>query len=420
MSDYRGRPYHRTRARLRGEITALLEDGTGRIRPGLEQFAENIIQMPEPDRARNWLRKNARLRDYLQSLGTGELPLTHEAFHHLDSPRTAAHLRDLLMAAGALPPLDRQIALFTAWVLPRITATTEPDDRRLLAQFLHWHLLPTLHARSRRRPLGPGHRNSAAESFIWSQRLLRWARQQGQPLSQLSAADLDRWRCLHPDRSAQVFLRWAATTGHGPAYTSPPNARQPTPRLDPAQRTSLTHRMLTNDSIDLRTRVAACLLLLFAQPVSRLVTLTLDDLLLDDGGLYLQLGKPATPVPQAIGRLVLQLLNNRGNMNTAVNPTSDWLFPGGRAGQHLTAGCLRRRFQALDLPTTPARGSALQHLLTQAPAPVVASALGYDAGTTEQYREISASPRSRYAGLKNKQAFDPVEAVRQPHGQSAH
>jgi integrase len=397
MGDYPGRPYHRTRARLRGEVTALLDDGTGRIRPELQPFAENIIAMPKPDRARCWIRNNSRLRDYLQALGSGELALTHEAFHQLDSPRTAAHLRDLLMAAGALPPLDRQIALFTAWALPRLTATTEPEDRRLLAQFLHWHLLPTLHASSRRRPLRPGHRNSAAESFIWSQRLLRWARRRDRPLSQLSAADLDRWRCLHPDRSAQVFLRWAANTGHGPAYTPPPAARQPTPRLGPAQRTSLTQRMFTDNSIDLRTRVAACLLLVFAQPVSRLVSLTLDDLLLDDGGLYLQLGKPTTPVPAAVGRLVLELLNDRGNMNTAVNPTSDWLFPGGRAGQHLTAGCLRRRFQALGLPTTPARGSALQHLLAQAPAPVIASALGYNTGTTEHYREVAASPWNRYA-----------------------
>lgn len=248
MGDYPGRPYHRTRARLRGEVTALLDDGTGRIRPELQPFAENIIAMPKPDRARCWIRNNSRLRDYLQALGSGELALTHEAFHQLDSPRTAAHLRDLLMAAGALPPLDRQIALFTAWALPRLTATTEPEDRRLLAQFLHWHLLPTLHASSRRRPLGPGHRNSAAESFIWSQRLLRWARRRDRPLSQLSAADLDRWRCLHPDRSAQVFLRWAANTGHGPAYTPPPAARQPTPRLGPAQRTSLTQRMFTDNS----------------------------------------------------------------------------------------------------------------------------------------------------------------------------
>lgn len=400
MGDYPSRPYHRTRARLRGEVTALLDDGTGRIRPDLQQLADNIIGMPKPDRARNWLRNNARLRDYLRALGSGELPPTHEAFHHLDSPRTAAHLRDLLMAAGALPPLDRQIALFTAWALPRLTTTADPNDRRLLAQFLHWHLLPRMHATSRRQPLGPGTRNTRAEAFGEAQRLLTWLRRRERPLANMTAADLDCWNNAHPDRSAQVFLRWTATTGHGPAYTPPPTARQPAPRLGPAQRKSLTQRMLTDNSIDLRTRVAACLLLLFAQPVSRLVTLTIDDLLLEDGGLYLQLGNPATPVPPAVGRLVLELLSDRGNMNTAVNPASDWLFPGGRAGQHLTAGCLRRRFQALDLPTTPARGSALEHLLAQAPAPVIASALGYNASTTEHYREITASPWSRYVSTR--------------------
>lgn len=400
MGDYPGRPYHRSRARLCREVTALLDDGSGQIRPELQQFADNIMTMPKPDRARCWIRNNPRLQDYLLALGRGELALTHEAFHQLDSPRTAAHLRDLLMAAGALPPLDRQIALFTTWALPRLAGTADPDDRRLRAQFLHWHLLPGLQAASLQRPLGPGTRNTKAEAFGEAQQLLIWLRKRDRPLAQLTAADLDCWNGTHPERAAQVFLIWAAETGHGPAYRRPPTVRQPVPRLGREQRTSLTQRVLTDGDIDLRTRVAACLLLLFAQPVSRLVTLTVDDLTLDDGGLYLQLGNPATPVPRAVGRLVLELLSDRGNMNTAVNPTSNWLFPGGRAGQHLTAGCLRRRFQALGLPTTPARGSALQHLLAQAPAPVVASALGYHAGTTEHYREAAASPWARYASSR--------------------
>ena len=58
--------------------------------------------MLKPDRALNWLHNNPRLPGYLQALAGGDIPLTHDGLHSLDSGRTAAHLRDLLMGCGAL------------------------------------------------------------------------------------------------------------------------------------------------------------------------------------------------------------------------------------------------------------------------------------------------------------------------------
>ena len=86
-------------------------------------------------------------------------------------------------------------------------------------------------------------------------------------------------------------------------------------------------------------------------------------------------------------------------MNTASNPDSRWLFPGGRAEQPLTPGALRQRFQALGLPTIPARTAALSQLVLQAPAPVIAAALGYQDGTAEQHRLAGGGTWSRYTTL---------------------
>jgi hypothetical protein len=66
---------------------------------------------------------------------------------------------------------------------------------------------------------------------------------------------------------------------------------------------------------------------------------------------YLRPGNPPTPVPQPLAGLLIELTAARANMNTASNPGSNWLFPGGRAGQPLTPGVLRQRFQALRLRT---------------------------------------------------------------------
>ncbi len=173
--------------------------------------------------------------------------------------------------------------------------------------------------------------------------------------------------------------------------------------------------MLTDDTIALHTRVAAGLLLLFAQPLTRIVQLTIDDVICSphdrgqdsgqDNGqdVYLRLGTPSTPVPQPLAGLLIELVGARANMNTASNPGSNWLFPGGRAGQPLTPGALRQHFQALGLPTIPARTAALSQLVLQAPAPVIAAALGYCDSTAEKHRLAAGGTWGRYSTLPRRE-----------------
>lgn len=400
MSDYPGRPYIRTRARLQTRLTELLDDGTGQIRPELQPLADNLIAMPKPDRALYWLANNPHAPSYLQGLARGEIPLTHDGLHELTSWRTAAHLRDLLMDAGALPTVDRQITLFESWTRPRLSSTVNPAHARLLRQFLTWHQLPRMHATARRRSLTPGARNYAAEAFGQAEQLLSWLSQQDVTLGDVTQTELDRWHAERPDRAAEIFLGWAQRNGHSPRLQMPTTSvRAHRPPISQGKRLALTGQALTDDSIALRTRVAACLLLLFAQPVTRIVKLTIDDVLSDGPDVYLRLENPPTPISAPLSGMILVLLESRANMNTATNPDSRWLFPGGRVGQPLTPGALRQRFQALGLPTTPARTSALGQLVLQVPAPVVAAALGYNDNTTEHHRAAAGGNWSRYTAL---------------------
>jgi hypothetical protein len=64
-------------------------------------------------------------------------------------------------------------------------------------------------------------------------------------------------------------------------------------------------------------------------------------------------------------------------MNTAANPASRWLFPGRRAGQPLQPKTLLPLIHELGIPAQATRIAALRQLVLQAPAPVVADALGY-------------------------------------------
>jgi hypothetical protein len=59
-------------------------------------------------------------------LGRGEIALTHEAFHDLQPWRAAAHLRELLMACGVLPALDKQICSFERRLAGHLVGIADP------------------------------------------------------------------------------------------------------------------------------------------------------------------------------------------------------------------------------------------------------------------------------------------------------
>jgi hypothetical protein len=68
-------------------------------------------------------------------------------------------------------------------------------------------------------------------------------------------------------------------------------------------------------------------MLLYAQSLTRISRLTIDDLLDENGEVLLRLGDPPTPVPEPVAALLVELAANRSNMNTATNPDARWLSP---------------------------------------------------------------------------------------------
>lgn len=136
-------------------------------------------------------------------------------------------------------------------------------------------------------------------------------------LAALSQGELDRWDVERGDRSAQVFLRWAQRSGHAPRLQQAPNpARTRASPISRNRRLSWTRRILTDDTIALRTRVAAGVLLLFAQPITRIVKLTVDDVPEPHGkttGRTVRVVSTCTwatrptPVPEPLAGLLLNL-----------------------------------------------------------------------------------------------------------------
>jgi hypothetical protein len=137
--------------------------------------------------------------------------------------------------------------------------------------------------------------------------------------------------------------------------------------------------------------------LLYAQPVSCIVRLSVDDVIRDGDTVLLRLGDPASPVPAPVADLMLEHIANRDNMNTATNPASPWLFPGRRSGQPFRPDHLSALLNEVGVPAAAARCAAIRQQLLELPGPVVADALGYhDKTTSRLIREIGGT-WSRYA-----------------------
>ncbi|MFE2377518.1 hypothetical protein [Streptomyces sp. NPDC059398] len=89
-------------------------------------------------------------------------------------------------------------------------------------------------------------------------------------------------------------------------------------------------RLLTDPAIPIPLRVAGVIVLLYAQPVSRVVRLSVDDVIRDGDTVLLRLGEPASPVPDPVAALLLEHTANRDTMTPPPTPRP--------AGSSLAAG----------------------------------------------------------------------------------
>lgn len=400
-----------------------MDDGTGRVHPQLVALHQLLVSLDRPKSRLIWLR-NPQVPALLRDLATGSVPLTHDAIQALPNWRTAAYLRDLLMESGVLPSFDRRLLLFKRWLAQRIAATEDTEHARFFQHFATWHQLRKLRAKAAKSPLGTSTTQECRQQITQAGVFLVWLAARDVALSACTQADLDAWHAekYATRRPAQAFLRWCMDTRRMSRLTIP---NRPTTNPHPMgrhQRVTFLQRVLADEATSLRVRVAACLVLLFAQPVSRIVRMTTDDILRDGQRVALRLGDPPTPVPEPVAHLLLGYLQALPASTPAITQNSPWLFPGRRASQPMHPGTLRDALRALGVPAEKGRTSAIRQLVLQAPAPVVAQALGYhDKSTTRIATDAGAPGRTTHPAItpEGESARGPACQVDQAQAESA-
>ena len=144
-------------------------------------------------------------------------------------------------------------------------------------------------------------------------------------------------------------------------------------------------------------RVAGILLLLYAQPLTKIAALQTTAVVSVDGDTRIMLGQEPIPLPQLFADMLHRHLATRPNLRTAGGvAVSPWLFPGVLPGRHLTAQSITTRLRSLGINLLGARNTALQSLAAEVPPPLVAELLGYSYNVVQRHADIAAQPWARY------------------------
>lgn len=341
--------------------------------------------MPRPKATLTWVGK-PHVQQILRALALGEVPLTHDGLSALSPWRSVAHVRDLLMHSGVLPHRDRHLLLFERRLPEWLNTVENVEHRQLLNRFATWHPLRKLRATAAKRPLGSGAVTSARARLIQAAALLTWLAERDRAISECTQADLDAWFAQDATtrRVVQSFLRWSMDHQVMPRLTVPTIRTENPAPISQHNRIALIRKVMTSDDLPLMERIAAALILLYAQPVRRLVRLTVHDVQHDGDQVVLRLDNPAAPVPEPFAGVLLEYIRNgRPNRPGGTLPASDWLFPGRRAGQPMDPATLGKRLTTAGIPTLHGRTATLRQLVLQAPPSVIAGILGYHAVHTE-------------------------------------
>ncbi|BAC67866.1 MULTISPECIES: hypothetical protein [Streptomyces] len=373
------------------ELTALLAGPDGAVAAPLMQLHSTLMASNHV-RVLDWLQKRNTAVSVLREIATAECSLDHESLD-ARTDKAVEHLRAILVAAGALPRRDEQLVAAERWIAAAVAAIADLSDRHTIQAFATWTHLTRLRKYSRRKPITAGQAVSARRSVKAAVGFLAWLRAEGLNLEAVGQRDLDRWLEGGPTtrQYARDLVLWAVRTKRATNISIPARLKNsPTQALDEDERREIAHRLLGDDQLDARDRVAGLLSLLYAQPFSVIIRLTADHVVVREKSVLLRLGKEPLELSPELGNLIQQIAADRRRDGQIGQIDAHWLFPGIRPGQHLSHITLAARLKRLGIRSLPSRTAAIRDLTAEVPAAVVNRLLGLSTSTATSWAKRTA------------------------------
>jgi len=341
----------------------------------MQALIEVLCSVDRPESILTW-KRNIKVLELLGGITSGAVPLTHEGLTAAGSGRHIDHLRSLLQHHGLLPQRDEHLARFEVWLADKLNAIDSPTVRAPTEQFATWHHLRRLRSESKPGQSSGGPVRSAKQEITETIKFLTWLQQTHQrTVGECTQQDVDEYLASGPTTRhlIRTFFVWAAKSKLNKSVQIGFRQAKTTPLIAQDHRLAWLKELLTGDSESLPYRVAGVLLLLYAQPLTKIAALQASAVSRADGETRIALGKDPVPVPEPFASQLNYHIRHRPNLRTAGGAVgTPWLFPSSRAGRHIDPQSIMKRLRTLGIDLQGARNTALQALVTEIPAPVVA------------------------------------------------
>jgi hypothetical protein len=197
----------------------------------------------------------------------------------------------------------------------------------------------------------------------------------------------------------RTFIVWHLKAGTVSSLAVPHRYSERKPLITQPRRLDLINHCINATRVAKSSRVAGLILLLYAQPIIKIVGLKTTDLIARPDGLYLKLGTTPALIPEQISGLFWDYLRDRPNQQTG-NKNSAWLFPSTIAGQHMHVDTLKGKLRTLGIDLAAARNATLRDLVAELPPTLVAQALGYSTQVIHLHAADAAVPMARYVAIR--------------------
>jgi hypothetical protein len=182
---------------------------------------------------------------------------------------------------------------------------------------------------------------------------------------------------------------------------SPPNVLRPS--LDDTTRWTIARRLITDDAISVADRVAAGLVVLYGQTVTRVAKLTRSDLQRNPNAETVVVVLDGNPVPiHDPFATLIELLPQRRTNGVSDQFDSPWLFPGRKAGEHISAVILGNRLRALGIEPRNMRNTARAQLAAEIPAAMLGKLIGVSDGTATNWAAVTKANWISYAADRSQ------------------
>lgn len=355
------------------------------------------ILAAEPLTTRRWL---DRAHDLLTDLDQERIGLDHAVLDGLPHPKAVEHLRALLISTGILPPDPTGVVRRLERNVDHLLASLNDEHCKIIRRWIRWKVLPRLRRRAEQgHELHLSVRNDRRKIEQAIAFLIGLQGDQ-RSLAECTQHDIDTW-FAGPGAIRWVvrpFLAWSQRHHQLPAGLAFPSSYKGTrtPPADAEERWRIAQELLNNGNLDPVDRVAGALVVLYAQPLARIVTLTTADVIVTGDNVQLRLGPDPLDLPEPLASLI-QTLPHKRRDSAAQHLPNPWLFPGNHAGKHLHGHALGTRLRRLGIEPRRLRLAAADQLCREIPPAMLAGVLGLHTATVARATAQTSGQWANYA-----------------------